>query len=72
MIVLAVVEIQRMQYTDHNTPLGYHTDQGPCGYSQYDNQGLYCGLSTPGRGVMPKPQNILRWNKNICLFVETV
>ena len=29
-----------------NTPLGYHTDQGPQGHGQYDGQGVYYGLST--------------------------
>ena len=33
-------------YMGHNTPLVCHTDQGPEGHSQYDSQGVYCGLST--------------------------
>ena len=30
----------------YNTPLGYYTDQGLYGRSQYDGQGECCGLST--------------------------
>ena len=26
--------------------IGYHIDQGPQGRGQYDDQGVYCGLST--------------------------
>ena len=39
-------EAQRRQYEGHNTPLGCCTDQGPQGWSQYDDLGMYCGLST--------------------------
>ena len=34
------------QYEGHNTRLGYYTDQGPKGRSQYNGQGVFCGLST--------------------------
>ena len=34
------------QYEGHNTPLSYHTDQGPYGHGQYNGQGVYYGLST--------------------------
>ena len=34
------------QYEGHNTPNGYYIDQGPYGRCQYDDQGVYCGLST--------------------------
>ena len=34
------------QYEGHNTPNGYYTDQGPYDRGQYDDQGVYCGLST--------------------------
>ena len=40
------VKQQRRQDEGHITPLGCYTDQGPRGCSQYDGQGLYCGLST--------------------------
>ena len=33
------------QYEEHNTPLDYHTDQGPKGCSQYDGQVEYFGLN---------------------------
>ena len=26
---MLILETQRRQYEGHNTPLGYHTDQGP-------------------------------------------
>ena len=41
-----IQETQRRQYEGHNTPLGYHIDQGPWGRRQYDDQGEYCDLST--------------------------
>ena len=42
---LTYLETERRQYEGHNTPLGYHTDQGSLGSSQYDWQGEYCGLN---------------------------
>ena len=41
-----IQETQRRQYEGHNTPLGYYTDRGPSGHSQYSGHGVYCGLST--------------------------
>ena len=41
MLSITIYETQRRQYEGHNTPLGSHTDQGPC-----NGQGVYCGLST--------------------------
>ena len=33
------------QYEGHNTPLSFYIGQGPQSHSQYDGQGVYCGLS---------------------------
>ena len=43
---ILILETQRRQYEGHNTPLGYHTDQGPWGCGQCYGQGLYWGPST--------------------------
>ena len=41
-----IKETQRRQYEGHNTPLGYYTNQDPSGRGQYDDEGVYWGLST--------------------------
>ena len=48
MLLLASVNDVRSGISLRNTetPLGLHTDQGPQGRSQYDDQGVYCGPST--------------------------
>ena len=46
---ILILEIQRRQYEGHNTPLGYHTDQGR---GQNDGQGKYFGLSTASEAFL--------------------
>ena len=63
----------RRQYKGHDTPLGYHTDQGPYNCGQYDGQGVNCCLGTAsevfpifttlegsiGTGILPTPNTPL-------------
>ena len=38
--------IQRRQYEGHTMSSSHRGDQGPLGHHQYDDSGVYCGLST--------------------------
>ena len=59
---------QRRQYEGHNTPLGYHTDQGPKGIGQYDGQGVYCGLSTASEVFLIFTTQLYQYFSMLLLF----